>query len=190
MSCQSLNWSPWRPLSACWTDRELTSPGLYRIRRADRDEVDYIGQTGLQLRDRLRMLQGVYRPEMPYRDPPPLLPPCGRSRSSEARSTRSLPAQSRARRAGGRLWNASRSRSTAGASALPDLQLREDARRLPDVVSEQREGRRGGQTILGRPPRTPAIHLTAFDLSGRVARPGRLRRHTWCDHWWSRWMAM
>src|SRR5262245_38440988 len=69
MSSRPLNWSSWRPLSACWLDRQLASPGLYRIRRGDREDLDYIGQTGLRLRDRLAMLKGVYRSEMPYRDP-------------------------------------------------------------------------------------------------------------------------
>ena len=31
--------------------------------------MDYIGQTGLALRERLRMLRGVYAEQMPYRDP-------------------------------------------------------------------------------------------------------------------------
>ena len=44
-------------------------PGLYRIRRAGEERLDYIGQTGLTLRRRLAMLAGVYRAEMPYRDP-------------------------------------------------------------------------------------------------------------------------
>src|SRR5262245_57606024 len=66
--------SPWRPLTDCWADRELTSPGLYRIRRVGRDDLDYIGQTGLRLRERLAMLKGVYRSEMPYRDPHTVAP--------------------------------------------------------------------------------------------------------------------
>src|SRR5262249_43372727 len=70
----SLSWSPWRPLAACWADRDLNLPGLYQIRRAGRDELDYIGQTGLHLRERLRMLRGVYRTQMPYRDPHTVAP--------------------------------------------------------------------------------------------------------------------
>jgi hypothetical protein len=65
----ALNWSPWRPLDGCWVDPGLTSPGLYRIRRIGRENLDYIGQTGLRLRQRLAMLRSVYGPEMPYRDP-------------------------------------------------------------------------------------------------------------------------
>ena len=64
-----LGWSPWRPLTACWADQELSASGLYRIRRVAHDDSDYIGQTGLRLGERLAMLRGIYRSEMPYRDP-------------------------------------------------------------------------------------------------------------------------
>jgi len=64
-----LDWTPWRPLLACCSDRGLSAAGLYRVRRAGRDDIDYIGQTGLALRARLHMLQGIYRAAMPYRDP-------------------------------------------------------------------------------------------------------------------------
>jgi hypothetical protein len=39
------------------------------VRRVGRGDLDYIGQTGLNLRARLGMLVGVRAPEMPYRDP-------------------------------------------------------------------------------------------------------------------------
>jgi hypothetical protein len=47
-------------------------PGLYRVRRVGRTELDYVGQTGLgkmTLRRRLGMFRGVFTAEMPYRDP-------------------------------------------------------------------------------------------------------------------------
>src|SRR5262250_2074499 len=56
---------PWRIAGAAIP---LVS-GLYRVRRTGEESLDYIGQTGLPLRRRLAMLAGVYRPEMPYRDP-------------------------------------------------------------------------------------------------------------------------
>ena len=46
-----------------------STPGLYRVRRSAEEALDYIGQTGLSLRRRLAMLAGVYKAEMPYRDP-------------------------------------------------------------------------------------------------------------------------
>lgn len=64
-----LNWFPWRPLTTCWSDRQLASPGLYRIRRAGREEIDYIGQTGGPLIVRLQALKRIDQKEMPYRDP-------------------------------------------------------------------------------------------------------------------------
>lgn len=66
-----LAWTPWRPLLGASRDRSLPrSPGLYRIRRVGRDDLDYIGQTGLNLVQRLSMLRGVFKEEeMPYGDP-------------------------------------------------------------------------------------------------------------------------
>lgn len=67
---RSVIWSRWQPQEMCWRgDRLPRLPGLYRIRRAGREDVDYIGQTGLTLRQRQGMLSGVYAEEMPYRDP-------------------------------------------------------------------------------------------------------------------------
>jgi hypothetical protein len=63
-------WSPWVSLETCWRGAPIPLvSGLYRIRRTGEETLDYIGQTGLPLRRRLAMLAGVYRPEMPYRDP-------------------------------------------------------------------------------------------------------------------------
>ncbi len=43
-------------------------PGLYRIRRGSRDELDYIGETG-NLRERMKALREVYGAEMPFAAP-------------------------------------------------------------------------------------------------------------------------
>ena len=68
-----LLWSGWKPLATASRDPEVPpSPGLYRIRRIGRTDLDYIGQTGMgtmTLRKRLGMLHGVYGELMPYRDP-------------------------------------------------------------------------------------------------------------------------
>src|SRR3954452_14368565 len=68
-----LVWPAWLPLWECWLGRTLPNvPGLYRIRRVGRDDLDYIGQTGkggMTLKKRMGMLRGVYGEEMPYRDP-------------------------------------------------------------------------------------------------------------------------
>jgi hypothetical protein len=68
-----LVWPPWLPLWESWLGQRLPNvPGLYRIRRAGRDDLDYIGQTGaggMTLKKRIGMLRGVYAEVMPYRDP-------------------------------------------------------------------------------------------------------------------------
>ncbi len=64
------SWLPWQPLDGSWLgDRTPKQPGLYRIRRIGCDELDYIGQTGLNLKGHLDMLRGVYAVAMPYRGP-------------------------------------------------------------------------------------------------------------------------
>jgi hypothetical protein len=70
---QLLRWSDWQALRGSWSGGKVpTAPGLYRIRRAGREDLDYIGQTGsgtMTLRKRLGMLKGIYAAEMPYRAP-------------------------------------------------------------------------------------------------------------------------
>lgn len=64
------NWSEWVPLREAGRNKTVPShPGLYRIRRVGFDGLDYVGQTGGKLRTRLGMLSGIFRDEMPYRDP-------------------------------------------------------------------------------------------------------------------------
>jgi hypothetical protein len=66
-----LQWSAWRPLRNLSQDPAVPpAPGLYRIRRVGRHDLDYIGQTGRSLAQRLRMLvRGIVAEEMPYRGP-------------------------------------------------------------------------------------------------------------------------
>ncbi len=64
-----LPWSPWYPLEHIWDGLEIpASPGLYRIRH-ERGTIDYVGETGRDLRKRLVELRGVYQEQMPFRDP-------------------------------------------------------------------------------------------------------------------------
>jgi len=66
-------WAPWIALADAVRGVTVpATPGLYRIRRASSEHIDYIGQTGsgsMTLRKRMAMLRGVYAAEMPYRDP-------------------------------------------------------------------------------------------------------------------------
>lgn len=65
-----LVWTPWCPLRTSPIDPVIPRlPGLYRVRRVGHDDLDYIGQTGMRLGQRLAMLRGLYADEMPYRDP-------------------------------------------------------------------------------------------------------------------------
>jgi hypothetical protein len=68
-----LKWTPWIDLFDSWKNPIIPkSKGLYRIRRKNLDDLDYIGQTSsdnMNLRKRLSMLQGIFGEEMPYRDP-------------------------------------------------------------------------------------------------------------------------
>jgi len=70
MIVPSIPWSPWYPLFGASGNKEIARlPGLYRIRRMGRPDLDYIGQTGLRLGQRLGALASALADEMPYRDP-------------------------------------------------------------------------------------------------------------------------
>jgi len=58
-----LSWSHWFPLKDSGRNKEIsTEGGIYRIRRLEQANLDYVGQTGnsVGLRSRLGMLKGVY----------------------------------------------------------------------------------------------------------------------------------
>jgi hypothetical protein len=68
-----LAWSTWVQLeTAALSPTIPRQAGVYRL-RSDHDVIlDYVGQTGsgsMDLRRRLAMLSGVFREDMPYRDP-------------------------------------------------------------------------------------------------------------------------
>lgn len=72
-----LSWSHWFPLKDSGRNKEIsTEAGIYRIRRLEQANLDYVGQTGnsVGLRSRLGMLRGVYGRLMPYNDPHTLGP--------------------------------------------------------------------------------------------------------------------
>jgi hypothetical protein len=67
---RAYRWTEWVPLDQALAEPVLPAdPGLYRVRRAGTREVVYIGQTGVGIRARVRMLRGIAGGEMPYRDP-------------------------------------------------------------------------------------------------------------------------
>ncbi len=65
-----LAWTEWVPLQGASRLPDVPqAPGLYRIRRGGRHDLDYIGQTSQVLRRRLGFLRGIYSEEMPYSEP-------------------------------------------------------------------------------------------------------------------------
>jgi hypothetical protein len=67
---QLQQWTPWQPFENCWKGKLIpAAPGLYRIRRVGFTGLDYIGQTGTTLKQRLGMLKGIFAFQMPYRAP-------------------------------------------------------------------------------------------------------------------------
>lgn len=66
-----LQWTSWKPFSEPTTFKDLpTSPGIYRIRIVNGNELFYIGETGRNLRERLGDLRrNTMKETMPYNDP-------------------------------------------------------------------------------------------------------------------------
>lgn len=68
-----LDWTPWMPLSANAADYRRVIPafpGFYRIRVPELRVLAYIGQTGRDLRERIRDLaRNCYRNTPPWNDP-------------------------------------------------------------------------------------------------------------------------
>jgi hypothetical protein len=63
-------WTKWVRLAQAMAEPVLpTDPGLYQVRHIGSGEVVYIGQTGVGIRARVRMLRGIASGDMPYRDP-------------------------------------------------------------------------------------------------------------------------
>jgi hypothetical protein len=84
MSGSDLEWTPWIPLDKCWRGSAISDrPGLYRIRH-ETSSIDYIGETGRSLRERLAALRGVYSELIPFRDPHTAAPALWALRSRSA----------------------------------------------------------------------------------------------------------
>src|SRR5882672_4486876 len=67
-----VSWTAWIPFSVGSFILLPRTPGVYRVRATDSDELFYIGQTGRNLRERLSQLRHhtLANPfEMPYNDP-------------------------------------------------------------------------------------------------------------------------
>ncbi len=63
-------WSSWHPLRGISRNPSIPrQPGIYRVRRRGYGGLEYIGQTGRSLRERLGALSRCHADQMPYRDP-------------------------------------------------------------------------------------------------------------------------
>jgi hypothetical protein len=81
-----LDWSPWVTFGPDASDFRLlsTAAGVYRIRPLGGGKLAYIGQTGRNLRERMRALRAdVLSPEMPFNDPHTAAPSLWALRHSE-----------------------------------------------------------------------------------------------------------
>ncbi|WP_190640887.1 hypothetical protein [Oculatella sp. FACHB-28] len=171
----------------------LSKPGLYRIRRCGRSDLDYIGQTGsgtMTLRKRLGMLKGVYADVMPYRDPHTAAPALWalRHHLNCMFEVSVLPLQ------GDTSWR-------KGLEALATSLYRQQEGRSPNVnfgrilegysISSSNNKRlvdagkrfRGGLTN-----RTEANHLPSMPPVGSLVDDPRSLN--WCGHQWSQWQPL
>ena len=190
MSSQLLTWSPWRPLITCAADAQLSLARSLSHPRAGRDDLDYIGQTGLRLRERLRMLNGVYQSEMPYRDPHTVGP--------------ALWAQ---RQLGGEDYEASTCPVGGDARWRKALECvavglyRQEHRRSPTFnfgrmpagyrmssANNARVVAAGGRFRGGRTEANDSSHLPSLCPAGSL--DGDACHDEWCGHEWSPWVPL
>ncbi|HEU4557561.1 MAG TPA: GIY-YIG nuclease family protein [Longimicrobium sp.] len=180
------SWSEWSKLEDCVTGGPIPpQPGLYRIRRVGRAELDYIGQSGqggMHLRKRLAMLKGVYGLEMPYRDPHTAGPGLWALLREGARFEVSFACVE-----GSTSWR-------KGMEALAIALYRQDHRQSPSLnfgrmpggyaISSQRNAKlRGGPTVDELDCHHPSIP-PAGPLTGTPDAPD------WSGHRWSAWEAL
>ncbi len=187
-----LVWSAWVPLEGCWRGAMIpTLPGLYRIRREGRNDLDYIGQTGsgsMHLRRRLGMLKGVYAAEMPYRDPHTAAPALWalRHATGDAFEVSVCPVE------GTTPWR-------KGLEALAIALHRQEHGRSPTVEfgrvpmgyrpSSQNNARlvAAGMRFRGGPSLDPhTAHEPGVPPAGPL--DGDPEGETWCGHVWSPWV--
>jgi hypothetical protein len=189
-----LTWSPWRPLRGVWLAASTPAlPGLYRIRRANRTDLDYLGQTGagtMTLKKRLGMLRGVYAAQMPYRDPHT----AGPALWALAHATGAEFEASVCPVAGATPWR-------KGLEALAIALYRQQHGRSPTVSFGRMPGgyrmssgystrlSTAGRLFRGGPsPQADASHLTSISPTGPL--DGDPLSSTWCGHTWSPWSTL
>jgi hypothetical protein len=186
-----LSWSSWASLDeALHTPVLPAKPGLYRIRRAACEELDYIGQTGRSLRGRLRMLRGIVGAEMPYRDPHTAAPALWAVLQEEPFAFEVSVAEVD----GAASWR-------KGLEALAIALYRQETGRSPSfnfgrmpagyVMSSGNNARlvAGGKRFRGGPSAlSDASHLPSIAPAGSLH--GDPQGSAWGGHVWSDWLSL
>jgi hypothetical protein len=186
-----LVWTSWVPLLEAHKDPVIPRlPGLYRIRRCGRTDLDYIGQTGMPLPKRIAMLRAIVAEEMPYRAPHTAAPALWGLHHATGCSFEISVAPV----AGSVAWR-------KGLEALAIAQYRQEHRQSPTVAfgrmpsgyvpSTGNNARlvrlglrlRGGPTEENHPSHVPGIPPVGL-LTGH---PQGAR---WGGHRWSAWIAL
>jgi hypothetical protein len=184
-------WTPWVDLETAFSEPVLpVEAGLYRIRRAGRANQEYIGQTGVGIRARVRMLKGIGRSDMPYRDPHT----AGPALWALLHSTRCTFEVSCIPVEGEAPWR-------KGLESVAIALYRQETGHSPDVnfgrmpagyrMSSGNNRRivaagkrfRGGATI-----ELDASHGPGVPPAGGL--DGDPRSEQWCGHSWSRWLPL
>ncbi|MBD2560710.1 MULTISPECIES: hypothetical protein [Nostoc] len=191
---QIFSWSSWQPLNGCWRGSLIPNlPGLYRMRRVNRDDLDYIGQTGegtMTLKKRLGMLRGVYKEEMPYRAPHTAAPALWALRHSSncEFEVSVLPVQGTTRWRKGlealaiSLYRQKYSQSpTVNFGRMPVGYRMSTSNDFKLVQTGKR--RRGG--LISELEQS---HLPGISPKGELQKD--LQSNHWCDHQWSDWVPL
>jgi hypothetical protein len=186
-------WSPWVDLNKSWRANTIPEkPGLYRVRRLGRGDLDYIGETGsgsMTLRKRLAMLNRVYQDEMPYSDPHTAAPALWALRHREGCefevSVAPVDGPMQWRRAleavAISLYRQQYGRSpTASFGGMPPGYRKSSGNNSKLLAA--------GKTFRGGPD------LEVRDVVGSIAPMGRLggdpHGRDWCGHVWSEWVQI
>ncbi|TWH16648.1 hypothetical protein L618_002200000580 [Rhodococcus rhodochrous J45] len=185
-------WSSWFPLLGISRNSSVPRlPGIYRVRRRDFDRLDYIGQTGRSLRERLGALSRCHAEQMPYRDPHTAAPALWALRDATGcefeASFVAVAGDSHTRKgqealAIGLYRQESGASPTAQFGRIPDGYRASSANNSRLVAAGARF--RGG--LYDGPPL--AEHCAGAPPVGPLT--PNTQSQSWCGHGWSPWIAL
>ncbi|TVP63448.1 MAG: hypothetical protein EA343_08020 [Nodularia sp. (in: Bacteria)] len=180
------SWSPWYPLKGSWKN-SLIPPerGLYRIRRLERDDLDYIGETGRVLKKRLSDLRVTYGELMPYSDPHTAAPALWalRHRCQCEFEVSVLPIEGTTQwRKGIEALAISLARQEKGYSPTANFS------RMPPGYRKSSQYNRGQGLRGGITPEQHSHHHPGIAPQGKLTlEPQNLQ---WCGHNWTDWIPL